>query len=58
MHFAIELNETFKMHTSIYCVAIRVLLLELNHFIMRFYLTLAKSIAKQIVQHSVFPVSV
>jgi len=45
------------MHASIYFIATRAALLELNHFVMGLYLTLAKSIAKQIVQHSVFMVS-
>lgn len=58
MHFVAKLKATFKMYTSIYCIATRAVLLEMNHFIMGFYLTLAKSIAKQIVQHSVFMVSV
>lgn len=58
MHFVASVKKTFKMHTRIYCIATRAVLLELNRFIMGFYLTLAKNIAKQIVQHSVFMVSV
>lgn len=54
MYFVVKLKETFKMHASIYHIATRAVLLELNHFMMGFYLTLAMSIAKQIVQHSVF----
>lgn len=54
MHFVTKLNETFKMHTNISSIVTKVVLLKLNHFIMGFYLTLAKSISKQIVLHSVF----